>query len=517
MSERTAIAAIVAVGLLMRLGAMLAPLGWQLQHLLPDDAFYYFTVTRNIAQGNGITFDGLQHTNGFHPLWMGAIAPLWGLLPGEILPIRGVLLLCGMLDLATVFLLCRLGLLLCWRRSLRLGIPAVHAASPLLIAHFGTMNGLETSATVMLLSLLIYFYLRLLLGNNSRDWKWLGLSAGLALLARVDTLLVIAPLLLHLAWSLRPGWQRVTWMVMVPTVLIAPWILWSLAAFGTVQQSSGQALQFMATQFLWSDSPSVWEWLGRVADNLAAVLRTIPIPFLGKPLLLFCWGAVGAMVGWSLLSLRRSKRPSSAGSAAFNSGWCVLALCAGALLFVVAHTIYGGVMRSWYCTVLYPSVVVVLGIGINRLLQVRALGRAGAWHPAIPTVAVAALLGLGFWNGWGREGGENLKYQGAMKVRQMIASMPDSLRPTAIGAWNAGVVGYFLPTTTVVNLDGVLSHRAIAAAAERKLAEYAAANRVTLLIDDPETLRVWAPYWRNGCKNIGDELSDVDTVTEGGC
>ena len=136
MNERAWIATIIGVGLLLRLGVAFAPFGWQLQHILPDDAFYYFTIARNIAEGNGITFDGVVQTNGFHPLWMGAIVPFWELLPGELLPIRAVLLLGALLDLGTVVLLYRVGLLLGWRRSLRLGIPAAHAASPLLIAHF---------------------------------------------------------------------------------------------------------------------------------------------------------------------------------------------------------------------------------------------------------------------------------------------------------------------------------------------------------------------------------------------
>ena len=34
-----------------------------------DDAYYFFTVARNIAQGHGITIDGAHWTTGFQPLW----------------------------------------------------------------------------------------------------------------------------------------------------------------------------------------------------------------------------------------------------------------------------------------------------------------------------------------------------------------------------------------------------------------------------------------------------------------
>ena len=35
-----------------------------------DDGFFYFKVARNVANGLGFTFDGINRTNGFHPLWM---------------------------------------------------------------------------------------------------------------------------------------------------------------------------------------------------------------------------------------------------------------------------------------------------------------------------------------------------------------------------------------------------------------------------------------------------------------
>ena len=35
-----------------------------------DDAYYFFTVARNIAQGHGITIDGTHWTTGFQPLWV---------------------------------------------------------------------------------------------------------------------------------------------------------------------------------------------------------------------------------------------------------------------------------------------------------------------------------------------------------------------------------------------------------------------------------------------------------------
>ena len=35
-----------------------------------DDAFYYYKVAQNVLAGHGFTFDQINLTNGFHPLWM---------------------------------------------------------------------------------------------------------------------------------------------------------------------------------------------------------------------------------------------------------------------------------------------------------------------------------------------------------------------------------------------------------------------------------------------------------------
>lgn len=46
----------------------------ELSRLFPDDAFFYMKTARNIGAGLGSTFDGLNPTNGYHPLYLGLLA-----------------------------------------------------------------------------------------------------------------------------------------------------------------------------------------------------------------------------------------------------------------------------------------------------------------------------------------------------------------------------------------------------------------------------------------------------------
>ena len=63
----------------------------RLVSLLQDDAFYYFTIARHVAAGDGFTFDGLHRTNGFQPLWLFLLVPLFRLVPDDVLALRAVL------------------------------------------------------------------------------------------------------------------------------------------------------------------------------------------------------------------------------------------------------------------------------------------------------------------------------------------------------------------------------------------------------------------------------------------
>src|SRR5262252_3931944 len=44
--------------------------------LTADDSYYYLVTAKNAAHGFGFTFDQMNPTNGFHPLWGHVLVPL---------------------------------------------------------------------------------------------------------------------------------------------------------------------------------------------------------------------------------------------------------------------------------------------------------------------------------------------------------------------------------------------------------------------------------------------------------
>ena len=74
--------------------------------LTTDDAFYYMNIASNITQGHGATFDGINKTNGFHPLWQIMLIPVYWLIPSDrVLALRIVLFIQLLVFTLILFLL----------------------------------------------------------------------------------------------------------------------------------------------------------------------------------------------------------------------------------------------------------------------------------------------------------------------------------------------------------------------------------------------------------------------------
>lgn len=97
-----------------------------------DDAFYYFRTAEHIADGDGATFNGLEPTNGFHPLWMALLVPVFAVSDGTT-ALVGVELLQG--------IVWAVGIYAAWRLARRTGLEAPMALGLLPMVLVGTLTG----------------------------------------------------------------------------------------------------------------------------------------------------------------------------------------------------------------------------------------------------------------------------------------------------------------------------------------------------------------------------------------
>ncbi len=96
------------LGISGALYAALTPANSMVNWYSTDDAYFYFKVAQNILAGHGSTFDQINLTNGFHPLWMLICLAVFGLSNiNLLLPLRVMILISGFLNGLTGVLLFR--------------------------------------------------------------------------------------------------------------------------------------------------------------------------------------------------------------------------------------------------------------------------------------------------------------------------------------------------------------------------------------------------------------------------
>ena len=148
-----------------------------------DDAYYYFKVAQNISEGQGSTFDGINPTNGYHPLWMLICVPIFAFARFDlILPLRILMLVMSGLSAATAILLYRL-------IGKIFSAPIGAIAALYWVFSFDVLNivyrpGLETGIAAFFIVLLVYK-----LYGFERSWRTNEVSP-----RQIATLAVIAVL-----------------------------------------------------------------------------------------------------------------------------------------------------------------------------------------------------------------------------------------------------------------------------------------------------------------------------------
>jgi hypothetical protein len=172
---------------------------------LTDDAFYYFKTAQNIAEGKGITFDGINPTNGFHPLWMIICIPIFALARFNLfLPLRVVAVVQIVLNAASGYFLFETisetsSKKVAWIAAIFwMFYPPIHGIT--------TKSGLETGLTAFMLISFFYIVSKLSIGANQKRYNQqlilLGLCGAGVLFSRLDNIFI---LLMVGMWSVFRG------------------------------------------------------------------------------------------------------------------------------------------------------------------------------------------------------------------------------------------------------------------------------------------------------------------------
>jgi hypothetical protein len=195
-----------------------------------------------------------------------------------------------------------------------------------------------------------------------------GLTAGLAILARTEDILFVFLLVLHAAMTRHRHFPRLAILAALPLAfLVGPWFLWQWTTFHTFEQSSGAATRLFniyghlnsAGRPLWAPTTLVrelWyvvEWLNRCTLGREC-----------EPSQLFCWIHLGlalsALSAAMLVVLRLARR----GHLEVPTG---LRLLLGyAVLHVSYYYAIAQTYRPWYPLTLTAIILLAFVLCIAR-------------------------------------------------------------------------------------------------------------------------------------------------------
>ena len=459
-------------------------------HFVVDDMSYYLTTARNVVSGRGVSFDGRNPTNGFHPLWLALVCGVeWLSGTNDALAFHLSLTLAVLGFLATGVLLCR-EVRDTGPRWLVVPFAVVFFCNYRLLSV--PLSGLESGVAGLSVAAVAVAVARWADDLDLRRAMALGVLLGLAVLARMDALLSGGLVLVWLAWRawLTRSWRRFGAAVVcgaAALLCLVPWFAFSWGAVHHWLPRSGEAIQ------TWMPSPWRRPWTSQglatavrvtligPAGNLANLLGISPI--VNTDRVSHASGAMAllgvfAIMGWAAWRVREDVRVQ-------RLSWVpVVVACHWAY-----YLRFAGDQQTRY---LYPMAVLLFCFAAAVLgATIRTSGHSRGWLWATHAGATAMLLfvavagvdayRLGVASGYGHRW-HVPQYEG------LAPWLETHTEPSAVvGAFNGGIVS-FLSHRTVVNLDGVMNDNAIEALTARRLCDYIDSQRLTHLADNERSI-----------------------------
>ncbi len=465
---RLAFAVLILGSLALRLSLALGPLENIDGHCMPDDTYLFLDIARSIADGDGPLY-GRDFTNGFQPLFAFLLAPIFWFSAGGDTPVHATLVMLTVFDTLSVLALAWLAIRLCngsW-------YPAVIVAAAWACNHNvlrNTLNGMETAVALLWLVVAIATH-RALFQEREVTWSGprallAGASVGLAMLTRVDSILLVPAFGAFVLWRVwrrqlriaMPWRTAVVWGLGV-VVLFAPWLVYSYAYTGDVYPVSGRAVRFQADAhyvMFPQNVSTTWIHLRRAGGEI----------FRGNFVLLTVLAGILA----AMSATRAGRRNVFAAMRPLSALWI------HALLVFSAYAIY--IHGTWFFhRYLYPVMLpITLGTAVAFHVWIREMRPS---RQTLATLAVSTVLILGstMTNEFatvtetGRDG--NFGYRAiGLWVRDRFPA------GTVIGAKQSGAMGYYADECTVLNLDGVVNRSAFEALQDGRMLTYLGKQRI---------------------------------------
>ncbi len=442
-----------------------------------DDGLYYPRLAQNIIARGMCTYDGVTVTNGFHPLWLLLLLPVYGLIHDPWLALRGVYMVILVVQFAS------LGLLALIARRTRMTTAGLAVAVFVLFLNIRSFTIFFSFLESPLVLLMLLGYLVFCLHTGGQRFEnpkiafITGALTGLCFLARLDCfLLPVAYGTVLLTHLLR---QRKQWKHFLLSagssaagclLLAVPYLTWNWIAFGHLQTVS--ALQKTA-----SFSPvASWNMISGwcLSQFIPRVQHILGLQNISPKLLLGCLLLSGLLATVYLLTGTRRHRLVE------RLGFCPeFPLFVGIhALFIVLAAPQDAAASAWY----WIPEITLIALAVGAALP--DIRRAGI--PVVPAL-IALLVGIQLWIYPALVQRKTMSFAKLEVARFLRENTAPEIR---CAMFDSGIISYFSQRdfSGLNGLIGDFEHAALMR--EKKYADALERCRVGLLVLDTPRERI---------------------------
>jgi hypothetical protein len=441
--------------------------------MISDDAYLCLKIAKNIALGLGPTFDAISYTNGFQPLYVFVLVPIFHLFPNDLnAPVHASLLILSILDTLSLYLVLKLSA----RAAKSLLAPFILSLfwifNPYVIST--TLNGMETMMAVFFVLLFLHYCDSSKPLEGGKRAVLLGAILGAAMLARIDSIFLAFSLFVLLTVRSLSGrlhlkrYLRILLPVGVGVLAVyAPWIVYSYVFTGEVFPVSGKAIRLITLSSV-DGSPT----LGNL--YLPMALKGLKTVWFGNAglIILLCAIALGYVL---TVRLRKS-----------YLSMMIDGLKRYSLLFLYAASLFPAYVLHFFAPYYFPrylfplTLVFLFLVGVMIDLWLETVAKK-QYRIALAVPVVAALAVMLTAGGFSRFFlSREANCCGYMNVGLWAGA---NLTPgSRVGSCQSGALGYFAQNLEVINLDGVVNNPCYEALRQRRVTEYIKGQRIQYVL-----------------------------------
>jgi uncharacterized membrane protein YagU involved in acid resistance len=452
------------------------------------DAYYYFNIARNFVAGRGLTHDLAVPTNGFQPLYQFLLIPVFFFSGDPFRAINYSLILSILAYVITGFLL--------WRLLTRFfgSFPAICAvtlwiSSPVVTKN--VLNGMETSTFLCVSTgLLLYYFSRVRSVKPSqitlKSLTAIGCLAGLAYLARVDSILVLLIISADYLWLhrhdlIRFRTLRMSHSLLVALIVTGPWLYYSLSNFGSALPTSGDASRLIAesygmrapcfdiSNFIYAITAGFGESDPVIGIGAIALSRL----FAGK-ILLYLLLIPSLLSGIVLFAFNRLTRSTPASAL---SRLLTFYMLVHMLMYAIAMPV------NWFYFRYFAFFSIVFCVAYTSIIsRLIASFENRRKLVAIATIGFSLIMALTHVHYLGEIRTDPRTQWGIDWIKENTDPQRDK-----IGIFQAEILAYYIPNK-FVNLDGKCDVRALEALKQNRSFDFIRQENISYIVDRSDVI-----------------------------